>query len=91
MFAGVGPYRATGPVPLRVLAELERHLLVTVDSFPDRHAFLLAQAVNHLSGRLAAASVSPGALSVPEHPGAVAYRSGRLLPAASEEKNEQEQ
>jgi hypothetical protein len=87
MLAGAGKYRATGPVPLRVLAKLDGHLLVTVESFRNRHAFLLAQAVDHLrAGSAAAASASHSPLTVPDHPGAVAYRNGLPLPEAEDEE-----
>jgi TRAP-type uncharacterized transport system substrate-binding protein len=69
MYAGSGQFREIGPTPLRLLAELNGHILVTVESFRERHAFLLAQAVAHL--KMMGSSLEP--LSIPEHPGAAIY------------------
>jgi hypothetical protein len=86
MLAGSGEYRSVGPVALRALADFGGHVLVTTESFRARHAFLLAQAVEHMRDSLpvyAAAALAP--LPVPEHPGAAAYRTGAALPDASED------
>ena len=82
MGSGSGSYRAVGPVPLRALAELGTHLLVTVETLKARHAYLLAAAVEHLRGALpvAAEATSSQLLTLPEHPGAAAYRGGAPLP-----------
>lgn len=88
MAAGTGPYESVGPVPLQLLAVLGRHLLVTVAAFKDRHAFLIAQALDPMSDRLglvelAAAEAAP----LPAHPGALAYRRGQAIPAAPAASN----
>ena len=77
MHAGSGVFEEIGPIPLRLLAELSGHFLVTVEGFRERHAFLLAEAIEHLrsSSSLAAAPSLP--LPIPEHPGAAAYRGGK--------------
>lgn len=79
MHAGTGAFREIGPVPLRVLTELGSHLLVTVENFRDRHAFLLAKAIEHLRSSLPSAAASSLPLPIPEHPGAAAYRGGKML------------
>jgi hypothetical protein len=84
MLAGAGPYTAVGAVPLRLVAELGEHLLVTVEGFKDRHAFLLAEALGELQPRLALAEpATERAQAVPYHPGALAYRRGEPIPSAS--------
>lgn len=89
MLDGAGPYAAVGAVPLRLLAEIGDHLLATVEDFKNRHAFLLAQALDELQGDLPL----PGRaalqdVAVPYHPGALAYRRGEPLPAAPEPEPE---
>jgi hypothetical protein len=80
MRAGSGDFRAVGAVAVNSLAELGAHLMVTLDSFKPRHAYLLALSVDHLRQKLPilAASASD-ASALPLHPGAAAYYNG--LPA----------
>ena len=82
ILAGSGAHNSVGPVPLCALAGLGEHLLVTVESFKARHAFLLARAVDHLrmSLPLTAAATELKSLPLPMHPGAAAYWSGQPLP-----------
>jgi hypothetical protein len=82
MLAGAGEYRAVGPTPLRAIAELGEHALVTTDSFSERHAYLLARAVDHMRAELAAGGSETTRVALPEHPGALAYRLGRPIPEA---------
>jgi hypothetical protein len=80
MFAGSGDFEAVGPVPIRVLAKLDGHLLVTVASFKARHAYLLTAAVEHLRPSL---HLSPGPTQsqpIPDHPGALRYHLGEPAP-----------
>lgn len=79
MREGGGAFAAVGPAPILALADLGGHLLVALESFRPRHAYLLAEAVEHLRGALpkAAAAVPP---PVPEHPGAAAWRTGAPMP-----------
>ncbi len=91
MLAGSGDFRAVGPVPLRKLAELGPHVLVALDSFRSRHAYLLAAAIEHLRPDL---PLAPGAVSealsaLPDHDGALAYRSGRPLPPIEDDEADQ--
>ena len=82
MSSGSGAYRAVGPVPIRTLAELGAHVFVTLETLKERHAYLLAAAVEHLRSSLpvAAETTSSQPLTLPEHPGAAAYRGGAPLP-----------
>jgi hypothetical protein len=82
MLAGAGGYRAVGTMPLRKLAELGGHVLVALETFRDRHAYLLAAAVDHLRPGLpvAPAAASEALPALPDHEGALAYRSGLPLP-----------
>ena len=73
MYAGVGPFKEIGPIPLRLLVELNGHLLVTVESFRDRHAFLLAKAIEHIGLALQTAASSSRFMIIPGHPGAATY------------------
>jgi TRAP-type uncharacterized transport system substrate-binding protein len=86
MLVGSGAYRAVGPVPLRALAELGGHVLVTVESFKARHAYLLAEAVEHLRASLpvAAATASLQPIQLPVHPGAATYYIGAPVPKATD-------
>lgn len=88
MLAGSGEYRAVGPVALRGLTELGAHLVVTVDGFKARHAYLLAMAVDHLRPTLpvATAAVTETSTAPPFHPGAAAYYSGFPAPDGASEQ-----
>jgi hypothetical protein len=79
MHAGSGAFEGIGPIPLRSLTELGSHLLVTVESFRERHAFLLAKAIEHLRSSLPLAAASSLPLPIPVHHGAAAYRGGKIL------------
>ena len=79
MHTGLGAFEGVGPIPLRLVTELGTHLLVTVESFRDRHAFLLAKATEHLRPGLPLLAASSLPISIPEHPGAAAYRAGKIL------------
>ena len=84
MLAGSGEYRAIGPLALTALVELGPHLLVTVEAFKTRHAFLLAMSVDHLRPSLPiAVAVSDASTAPPFHPGAAAYYQGSPAPDAA--------
>lgn len=85
MLTGADSYASVGPVPLRLLAGLGDHLVVTVADFRDRHAFLLAQALDPLEERLARPQGAVQTSPVPFHTGALAYRNGRPIPAGTAE------
>jgi hypothetical protein len=80
MLNGSREYRAVGPTPLRVIVQLGDHALVTTEDLKDRHAYLLARAVDHMQAELPAGGSETEHLDLPEHPGALAYRLGRPLP-----------
>ncbi len=75
MAAGTGPFAPYGPVALALLAPVDDRLLVARADFPDRHAWLVAQAL----------SASPPAdvetTAVTWHPGARAFLDGKPEPA----------
>jgi hypothetical protein len=79
MNAGLGAFKEIGPIPLRLLTEFGSHLLVTVESFREHHAFLLAEAIEHLRSSLPLAAAPSLPLPIPEHTGAAAYREGKIL------------
>ena len=81
MLAGSGMYGVVGPVQLRALAALGEHVLVTIESFAARHAYLIAAAVEHLRIRIpVAASHGLADFPVPTHLGAALYYRGEPLP-----------
>ena len=85
MLAGSGDFSVVGPVALTGLAELGAHLVVTVDRFKPRHAFLLAMAVDHLRPTLpVAAALSDVPAVPPVHDGAAAYYAGLPMDFADE-------
>ena len=90
MLAGAGEFRAIGPMPLRTLAELGEHVLVALESFRDRHAYLLAAAVDHLRGDLPLKAAAAPNSFVPHHDGVLAYRNGLPLPPAEHNHGESE-
>jgi hypothetical protein len=80
--AGTSSFSDYGPVPLQMIVAIGGdYQLVCRDDFPDRHAWLIAEALSkdQHSIRLSGAA-SDG--RVPVHPGAQAYFSGAPLPAA---------
>jgi hypothetical protein len=85
MLVGAGVYKAVGPVPLCALAEFGRHLLITVESFKARHAYLVAATADHLRSSLPVAAVTTQLpmFHVPDHPGAAIFRSGGSLSEAA--------
>jgi TRAP-type uncharacterized transport system substrate-binding protein len=82
MLAGTGVYREVGPVQLRAIASLDEYVLVTVERFAARHAYLIAAAIEHLRAGLPIGSANTFArpLSVPSHPGAALFYNGNSLP-----------
>jgi hypothetical protein len=86
MLAGSKEYTAIGAVPIRAIADFGFYVVVAVESFKTRHAYLLAGAIQHLGLTLPgfARNVSGQPTRLPVHPGAAAYRSGAELPEISE-------
>lgn len=76
MAAGDGPFAPYGPAPLTSLAMLDDLVLTARASFPARHAWLVAAALDHSLAPPAEPQASP-----PVHPGAAAYRDGAPEPA----------
>jgi hypothetical protein len=86
MLAGADEYGAVGPVPLRRLAVLGVHVMVALESFRPRHAYILSAAVDHVRPALRIADPTPSdeAPPLPDHPGAAAFRKGEPLPPVEE-------
>jgi hypothetical protein len=84
MLVGTGEFRAIGPVPLRLLALLGVHVMVAVESFRPRHAYILAAGIDHLRPTLAVSEHAGAAPRLAEHVGAAAYRKGEPLPPAGD-------
>jgi hypothetical protein len=86
MLTGAGEYKAVGAVPIRTVSDFGSHLLVAVETFKTRHAYLLAGAIEHIRMTVPAlpGSRSTDLTSVPNHPGAAAFSSGAPLPGTEE-------
>ena len=80
MIAGEGPYAPYGAIQLMALALLSRRILVARADFPERHAWLVTDA---LEGTELAGSMSRGDdPGIPWHPGSIARFEGRQAPGA---------
>jgi TRAP-type uncharacterized transport system substrate-binding protein len=78
---GKPPFAAFEAVPLRLLATLGEHVLVSLSDFPDRHAYQVAAAIlEHGANLVADSSQYPPPASVPLHPGTLAYVDGAPVP-----------
>jgi hypothetical protein len=66
---------------LRMLLEVADRVLVTVDSLPRHHAWLLASALTQEAAELDMSVPAAGESVVPVHPGAVAFVQGEPLEA----------
>ena len=81
LFKGEAPFGAFSGERLRIVLQVEDHLLVSVADFPAHHAWLLAAALTEGAGS-ASNSVPTDALrGVPVHQGAAAFRRGDPLEA----------
>lgn len=78
MVAGTGAFLPYGPQPLRLIGQQGAHRLIAHARIPDRHAWLLAYALDS-GGRLALPGTGP---DLPPHPGVLAYLSGADVPPA---------
>lgn len=77
MAAGSSPFEDVGPLDLRVLLVLDRHLLIAVATLPDHHAWLVTSALNE-AGYGASRLIGSAGLSF--HPGSRAYLDGYRMP-----------
>ena len=69
MVLAQAPFEGFRPAPLSVIADLgDNYLLFAATEFPDEHAFLVAEAVDHSD-----AGFSPQGTSIDLHPGASKY------------------
>lgn len=70
MSAGTGDFQPYGPVPLRRLVDLETRLLLAHAGFPDRHARLVSDALQHAGTGVPAGA--PDRAGIPWHPASAA-------------------
>lgn len=79
LFLARGTFGAYQGAQLRLLARVEDRVLVTVESFPAHHAWLVAAALveNPAALKIRVPDSIPGA--VPVHPGAAGYARGEAL------------
>lgn len=81
LFRGEAPFGGYSGDRLRIVLQVEDHVLVSVADFPAHHAWLVAAALTEGAGS-ASNSVPPDAvLGVPVHQGAAAFRRGEPLEA----------
>lgn len=66
---------------LRRLLAVDTRVLVTVESFPRHHAWLVSAALAEHAGAVAVSVARAGEGAVPVHPGALAYARGEPLEA----------
>ncbi len=79
LFRSEAPFSAFSGGTLRIVLQVEDHVLVSVADFPAHHGWLLASALTEAAGS-AFNSVPPGAVrGVPVHQGAAAFRRGDPL------------
>lgn len=82
---GRDPFVTIGAVSLNRLFTMGEHLLLCRPGFPDRHAWLLAEALSRHGGAIpGGARADPSAGPVPVHAGALAHSRGAPLPGAAE-------
>ncbi|HWQ40296.1 MAG TPA: hypothetical protein VNM24_17090 [Burkholderiales bacterium] len=81
LHAGRGRFSSFDGSSIRRLLEIEDRVLVTVDSLPRHHAWLLASALTRDAVTVKAQVPVPAEGMVPVHPGAVAFASGEPLEA----------
>ena len=81
LHAGRSRFAAFDGQALRMLLEAADRALVTVDTFPRHHAWLLAAALTQEAAELKARVPDGSQRSVPVHPGASAFARGEPLEA----------
>lgn len=70
-----------GPIALRTLFDLDEHLLVSREDFPEAHAYLVAATLDRNRDALPVPGARlPALTEAPPHPGVVAYVEGRPPP-----------
>lgn len=74
-----GEYSGFEGAQLRVLLEVDDHLLVTVERFPWQHAWLVTAALVENPDGLSVRVPEPVSEAPPVHPGAIAFARGEPL------------
>ena len=90
VMSGKGAYVAYGTIDLRLLYQFDQHVLVGLADMPDRHAWLIHDALDrshrHIAGQLHAVQSEPrqetAQTGIDWHPGARMSRRGKSLPDA---------
>lgn len=83
LVAGRGLFEPVGAVPLNRLFEMGDYLLVCRPDMPDRHGWLLADALSRHGGDIpGGAPADPATGPIPIHAGALAQAAGRPPPDA---------
>lgn len=84
---GQPPFVDYGPLSLRRMVTLGSYVLVCRDDFPDRHAYLVAQALDDHRKELSPPSNTGDHVeTIPLHPGALAFINGHPIPKPPDPK-----
>jgi len=84
MFKGVAQFEEYGAMPLQVLVDDGKYLLVTRSDLPLHHGFLIAATLMSESKKLHLLDPGTGRFGMPLHAGARAYLSGEKLEMPAE-------
>lgn len=79
MAAGSGDFAPYGEIPLRALFLLTEHILIGRAAIPDRHAWLIASALQ--GSDIGSARLAESEMPIPWHNGATLFRKGIAIPA----------
>lgn len=84
MFKGAAPFEEYIPMPLEVLIDDGKYLLVTRADLPLHHGFLIATTLMSEANKLHLRDPGKGRFGMPVHAGARAYLNGEKLEMPSE-------
>jgi len=84
MFKGAAQFEEYGAMPLEVLVDNGKYLLVTRSDLPLHHGFLIAATLMGDAEKLDLLNTGAGRFGMPLHAGARAYLSGEKLEMPSE-------
>ena len=84
IFTGSPPFEDYAPLPLEVLVDDGKYLLVTRPDLPLHHGFLIATTLMSEAGKLHLVDPGKGKFGMPVHAGARAYLNGEKLEMPTE-------
>jgi len=86
MFSGEAPFEEFVPMPLEILVDNGKHLLVTRPDLPFNHGYLVTAALMEDAAKLQLVKPGRGHFGLAVHAGAQAYFNGEKLEPATAEK-----